>query len=498
MAGSLNSYVVEIDWNGDGDFADTGEDITSYVLGVQTMRGRDFASQLTGQSRAGQCVILLDNRDGRFSRFNSSSPLYGNLLPGRKVRVRATAPTAATLWAGYLASIDPAAGALPTAVLRASGPFVRISGNNAKVSPAAQESKTTGLVIGAVLDAMSIPSGDQVIEAGSVEILRWYQEDIEAIRAIQEMEETEQGFFYESVDWDFVFEGRYHRDVTTASLVSQATISDDANPSLTYEEVSQSDPLREIFNEVEVTVQPYLDGDAGATLWTLSNELPSLGPGVSRTYIATAGSDVAYVKSWTTPVVGTDITQSGVSNSDLAVSVTKTARTMFITVTNNHGSATALLTLMQARGQAVSKLNAFKLTASNSSSQTAYGRRTYPLTSPWYFNGANAEAAQTRILARYKDPHPTLEVTLPAGTDDSLFAQAVSRVLSDRITLKAQNFFTKLGINSDFYIEAIGHAFGPPGTPLVTTWFLSEASADPGYWVLEVSDDLGTDTILAA
>lgn len=68
------------------------------------------------------------------------------------------------------------------------------------------------------------------------------------------------------------------------------------------------------------------------------------------------------------------------------------------------------------------------------------------------------------------------------------------RDIDDRITLEAEAMFTKLGINGDFHIEAVGHRLAVH-SPLQTTWHLSKGDADPGYWILDV-DLLGTGTVL--
>ena len=83
---ATTSYSLYVDWSGDGDFGDTGEVITGLVLSVDTERGKDFPSQLTGKSIAGKLVAVLNNESGIYSPFLSSGDLYGNLLPGRKVQ----------------------------------------------------------------------------------------------------------------------------------------------------------------------------------------------------------------------------------------------------------------------------------------------------------------------------------------------------------------------------------------------------------------------------
>ena len=81
------SYALLVDWNGDGDFADTGEVITGRVLNVTTERGRQSGNDLTSKSAAGKLTAIINNESGDYSPFNASSGLYGNLLPGRLVRL---------------------------------------------------------------------------------------------------------------------------------------------------------------------------------------------------------------------------------------------------------------------------------------------------------------------------------------------------------------------------------------------------------------------------
>lgn len=473
------------------------ENVTD-VMAIECMRGADHASQLTGEATAGRLSAVLRNLAGDYSPLNSSSPLAGNILPGRRVRLRVHGPTAGTLWTGFLDRIEPhvVVGPFNTATLYASGPLIKLSGQNSKVNPPAMADADTGEIIDAILDAAGFPAGDRQIDTDGIELRRWYVEDKVALDAIHEIEETEGGFFYEGTAWDVAFETRYHRFLN--NLVSQATFSDAPAATLSYEEIEESDVLREIFNYFEATVQPYALG-ALAVLWTLNGESPVLVAGESRTYIAKAtsldGSQVAVVDAWTTPVVGTDITQAGVSNGDIGVSVAKKARSMEITITNNHGSAAATLTLVQARGVPVLAQDPFKISAADATSQTAYGKRSFPLPSPWYPNAAHAEGAANFYIDQYKDPQAFLSLAFTASKSDDLLEQAVTRTISDRLTVEAENA-ALLGINQDFHIESIYHRIAP-GPLHQVRYELSPAEADPGWWVLGVSDDLDTDTVLA-
>ena len=93
-------YQLLIDWNNDGDFRDTGEDVTARVARFEWQRGRDNASALTGRSISGKLTAMLDNRSEDYSSFNTSSPLAGNVLPGRKVQLRSIPPL------GYYIKLD--------------------------------------------------------------------------------------------------------------------------------------------------------------------------------------------------------------------------------------------------------------------------------------------------------------------------------------------------------------------------------------------------------
>lgn len=489
------TYVLEVDWNGDGLFAHANAAITADTLSIRTRRGRDYASMLTGRASAGTLQASLYNRAGIYSPSLSTSPLYGLVLPGRKVRLRTTAPSAVTLWTGFLDRIEPAVAPGPwnSATLYASGPFTLLQ--QAHVNPARNSGALTGTIVSAILTAAGW-SGSSV-EAGQTTTGPWYVDDKQALNALREMEETEMGFLYEGLAFDVVYEDRHHRWVTAASLTSQATYSDAASPTLPYVGITELDPLREIFNVVQAEVQNYSTA-ALAVLWTLTGETPTLAPGESRTWWAgypsdaSGGSAGAYVDAWTTPVVGTDITQTGVANGDIGVAVSKFAQSMKITITNNNATAVATLTLLQARGTAVSKGTPTRIDASDSTSQGKYGVRTYKLPALFLANTNDAQAFASYLVSRYKDPLAVLSVTLAANRDSAAMTEALTRAISDRITVVAQNK-ALLGISQDAYVEAISHVIDMGKMRMMTTFDLSPASGDGAYWVLNTSA-LGTTT----
>jgi hypothetical protein len=93
--GVLSDIVVEWDFDNDGDFSESEEDITGYLIAAETVTGRDFPSGLTGETKPGQLKLSLLNTDNRFSYF-AGGPLTVapfSLRTGRKIRVRTSGAT---------------------------------------------------------------------------------------------------------------------------------------------------------------------------------------------------------------------------------------------------------------------------------------------------------------------------------------------------------------------------------------------------------------------
>ena len=99
---------MAVDWDDDGSFADAESDVTARTFRVDYKRGRNYASQLVGDTISGVLKATLNNESGDYSSFNTSSPIYGKILPGRKVKLTGNdGSTTFTLWEGFLDRIEP-------------------------------------------------------------------------------------------------------------------------------------------------------------------------------------------------------------------------------------------------------------------------------------------------------------------------------------------------------------------------------------------------------
>src|SRR3954463_1250645 len=84
MAGPL---FVKVDWNRDGDFADTNEDVSDDQRGTITASyGREGATELS-QVTAGRGSFDLTNTTRKYSPRNASGALFGSLKPARPVLI---------------------------------------------------------------------------------------------------------------------------------------------------------------------------------------------------------------------------------------------------------------------------------------------------------------------------------------------------------------------------------------------------------------------------
>lgn len=502
--------TLSVDWGNSGDFDGANDDVTADTVAVESLSGRDLPAQLTGRATAGLLTATLRNDDGKYSSFNASSPIAGNILPGRPVRLEvmdADGLTKVTIWQGFLDSLIPDAvsGRAPTVTLRALGPLARVA--ERKVTIAVKTEILTGTAIDDILDDVGWPATDRSIDAGQTTMNRWWAERVQALFALRQVEDTELGFLAESKDGKIAYEDRHHR-LKSPHTVSQATFSDASGAALGYTSIRQEDPLRLLYNSFEAKAQLYTVG-ALDTLWTLAEsgaDSPSIGPGASKSFWASypnpqSPTNAVSVDAWATPAPNTDYKANSSADgtgsdltADMSLAAERFATAMKITLTNNHATAIARITLLKARGTPVTAEDPVTIAAEDTDSQDKYGKRTWPAPGEFIPSTVEGQDHVDFLLSIYKDPLPIIALTFVASVSDGLLSEALDRAVSDRITIVATGSQTELGINEDFFIESIAHRI-QPGLQ-VTTFECSPASGFGGFWVLGTSK-LGSTAKLA-
>ena len=505
------SYKLQVDWNNDGDWGDAGEEIDmGRVRGITCSFGRDRASQLTGRSKAGKLTATLDNRSGDYNPFNSDSPIYGNILPGRPVRLLGTSTTQSdqAIWQGFLTRITPRVflGGDATAVLEATGPLGQVNLDQIEVPMVT--SQRTDQVIDDILDAAGwgAGSGYRTLDTGKTTITRYWKSATYTVQALQEVESTEGGFIREGKDGKIIFDNRHHR-LSGDALTSQATYSDASGAARVYSRLTQDDPLPHIFNIFETEVQTYTTASV-AVLWTLSESgasSPSISPGVARTWTAryptsASANNARGVNAWTTTASTTDMLANTAADgsgtnvtSDIGISVSKSSETMAITLTNN-GSVPAYVTKLQARGTGITADDPATINQEDATSKTAFGKRTWPARTRFIPDTDEALDWADFNLSVYKDPTAVLRMSYFANRDTNAINEMLDRDISERVTVVAANT-ADLSINRDFFIEAVQHKIDANRLHQVT-YLLSDAVQFSDFWILNTSA-LGTNTRLA-
>lgn len=502
----LPSHTLLVDWNGDGTFTGTSENISALTFDVECSRGRDYASQIQGKSIAGMLSAQINNQSKDYSSFNLSSPLVGSILPGRLVQLQ---ESGTNLWTGYLKSINPSPQikGINTVTLEAIGPLGFI--NRGKLSTPVYSTLLTGTLINNLLDYAGWGTGTakRTTDNGQTTITKFFTNDLEPFEALRKIEETEAGFLLETKDGKIAYEDRWHR-LVSPHTISQVLISDGPGGTLSYIGIEQRDPLEQIANLLEAEVTIYSAGSS-TILWTLP-EVGTNSPLIirnsgTRLFIAPypnpdSPTDSIAVDAWTTPVAGTDYTASSTAgagtdmNTDITVAVEKLSNEMRITLTNTNPTSDAYVTKLQAQGSLLSRSDPVKVRQLDAPSMTLYGTREYANPAEFIPSSQEADNWGRLNLSIYKNPIPVLSVTFSANKDGTHLAHARDREISDRITIIGTGS-AGLGVNEDFFIESIHHRISQHHEHIVS-WECSQAKGFSDFWVLDTSE-LGTRTKLA-
>lgn len=183
------------------------EDITPWVKAVDIRRGRN--NELD-QIVAGTARVIVDNRDGRFTPANPSSPYAPDVKPMRRLRVRATwGSQTYDLFGGFVERwpLQLAAGRMAEASLEAVDGLAILAA--AKVT-ASWPSQPTGQRISAVLSAAGWTQGQRVDNG-----LSWMPaasvSGVDALSHARAAELVEMGWLFVAGDGAVVFHDRARR-----------------------------------------------------------------------------------------------------------------------------------------------------------------------------------------------------------------------------------------------------------------------------------------------
>jgi hypothetical protein len=499
------TYIVAVDFNDDGDYADLGEAITADVLDMTWRLGMARAFESVAAPSTAQ--ITVQNR----ARDYSPETTGDDLVPGHRLRIQSDdGATVRTHFTGIISHIEPLPGdqGKRTAVIHVVGPERDLSEN--RVTLPLQANVTADTVIDAVLDAAllrrpvldgymivgvdghntvgthklfgqniarSLETGKSILAyAGDT-----WGDGIPADRAIWELAESERGRFFFDRSGQAVFYNRHH---TLLDVTPDATFDDDMD-GLDY--VYGVD----VVNQVQVTVMPRSVGAADSALWTLGSN-QKLTPGV-RHIIARFRDDngnaigalnVIPPRRYTdyTALDDSGADASKVVNMGLVSADGGGARL----VIDHTGSADVYLQAgTQVRGTPLIQTDPVTLAHQDMTSVTVYGLRMLTVAFPALTSLDEAEQMARYELARRKDPRGWVQ-TLRLSTR-SHPADVLARTLFDRITIQE----TQTGHTGDYFIVAEAHTVNRGGTRHDVTWLLEPADSDV-YFIIGTHNPDGT------
>jgi hypothetical protein len=179
--------------------------------------------------------------------------------------------------------------------------------------------------------------------------------------------------------------------------------------------------------------------------------------------------------------------------SSISVSLTKRAQSMDVALTNGH-SGTVYITKLQAQGHAVTSKDNFEVSAADGTSQTTFGKRTYPHPGKFVPDAQEAQNWADFHLEAWKEPVPLLKVTMVGNRSTATLTDIMTRDISDLVTVTATND-AALGIDESFFVEAVHHQLDAQLNHRATL-LLSQSSGYAGFFLIG-SSALGVSTRLA-
>lgn len=444
-----NPLKVVVDWAKSG--ATTGAaDVTLDVRGdVAAAFGRDQATALSPVA-AGTGSFDLDNTTRAYSPRNTSSPLFGNVIPARPVTItRTVGATTYTLFRGHTddSSINPDV-ASKTVTLNLVDYLADFRG--VRITTPLYRGVRSGDAVGYVLDAVGW-TGGRDLDAGASIFPLWWEDGTDAAEALGKILASEGPPALLTVDTSggIVFRDRHHRLVRSASTTVQATFRDSG----TVEPVMQpgfayDDGWANIVNAVQWAVDERGSGQTLAQVWQTED---SFTVAASQSLVIVLQASDPFLGA-VTPVAGVDFTVTTGALASVTLSRTSGLST---SVTLTATGAGASISGMALRAFPFPVARTVQVSSSDSTSSGKFGQRGVPSGGePVWCNRFDAQAIADLYVMMRKDPLPQINARFVCHDSETTKLGALLAVdLSDRVTVVETETVT----NGPFYTERIGH-----------------------------------------
>ena len=443
-------YQMAVDWDNNNDFTDAHEDVTTNLLdqGITVEYGRD-QDRMLSPSAIGRAGFALCNTSRDYSPENTTSPLYGELLPGRRVRFQAEFQgTTYPLFAGRLDDFEVRADrATRDVVFSATDGLATLQ--QTTLSTAVYSSLRTGDIINRILDEVGWSAGRDLDPGATV--VPWWWSEANAFDELQEVVRSEgpPAIAYVAPDGTFTFRDRHHRILDAEALTSQAAFAagrslcdSPAVTGLDYTDpFTYSHGMRDLVNAVSFSVEQRVPDTGTSDVWSSNDTITIQNGETVSVHIETQDPfiDFSHIgATWNFSV------------TDLQASVSRTSgRSARLNLKSVGGTAVVTLVTFVARSLPV--VRTIKVMAEDVVSIAEHGRKEYEDDVPWS-NAEDAKAIASLILAHYAERRPLVKMRVVSQDPDHL-VQLLSRQISDLITIRND----ELGLDDAFHIESINH-----------------------------------------
>jgi hypothetical protein len=409
------------------------------------------STEAGADGKVGTMSFALRNDDRVFSPENSSSTLYGKILPGVPIRMdKLHLGTSYPLFVGQLDDFDVDADSASntfTATVRDTwgAPGAEI------LSTPVYRGIRTGEAIGYILDAIGW-KGARELDPGATYIPFWWEDGTDAATAVKKLVDSEGPSAIAFVEGGiFKFHDRHHRTITTASTTSQATfaltIPGPSGPGILKiaRGFKYDHGVKQLSNTVAFEVEQRKPAEV-ARVWQTED---TFSIGVNETLQIDVKGSSPFINA-EVPVVNIDYTlMSGAVTPTLSRTSGQSA-----VLSLAAGGTGAVVAGMAVRASEIAVARTVKIGDSDAGSVAARGRQTWQGAAPWA-NIYDAQVIAQKVVALYASNRPSVTFEI-VGYNDEHLTQALARKISDRITVRNDKF----GINADFIIEAITHTIG--------------------------------------
>lgn len=479
------AYGLEIDWNGDGKFDGSNE--SNRLVSFSGFNGRKNMLKPVAsgfeQMEIGQYTFTLDNWDGRFSAWNTASPLYPNVSYGKDVKftVRNLSGSVSPypIFAGIISDIVPdyGDGTNPRVQIKADGHWAYLRNNKARVK--IQSGIAPNSAMGMILDSVGWPvRWGRNLDISSDTIGYWWASGKNTAGAeLENLANSGAGVFFV----DAIGAARYmtRNDVPASSLsISESDLLKNVQPAQPW-----------INNRTisRMTVHPMTLASSGV-IWKLSGTAPTVLTGAANALNFTANYTYNGVSSPAInvlqPVATTDwkVTQnSDGTGTDYTSSCTFTivdgGDTAQCTIVNNSGF-TGFLSLAQIKGQSIYVQNTMDATYP-SDPTTIKNPREFVQDLPWQ-QDINIAISIIGVVGAFFASNRPMVIVQMTGRPDIQFSLDIMNIIS--IDLPSIGF-----TGYSMRAAGIGMQSGVSPQEVITTLYLESYATVSGAGVFDSS-----------